>query len=341
MSLKVLRPGVLATVQDLGRPGLQHLGIAPGGAMDPISHRIANALVGNRAHAATLEMALLGPELQLGCDALIALCGARFAAAIDGVPLPQSRPVLLRAGARLRVGRATQGGFGYLAVAGGLHVDPVLGSRSTHLAGGFGGWQGRSLARDAELPFATDAEALARARFAHLTARHRSVTLARCETVRWLAPGFTLPEHDESAIRTVEGVHAALFDETAPEVFYGERWRIATHSNRMGYRLLGPRLALVRPIDILSQPTCLGAVQVPPTGQPIVLMADHQTTGGYPRIAEVIAADVPRLAQSTPGATVRFAHVSLTEADAAREALWTLVDQLVERILWEFGDEGD
>jgi antagonist of KipI len=159
--------------------------------------------------------------------------------------------------------------------------------------------------------------------------------------VRWLAPDVTLPEHDEFVIRTVAGLHAALFEQAARASFLGERWRIAPDSNRMGLRLLGPRLALEEPLDILSQPTCLGTVQVPPAGQPIVLMADHQTTGGYPRIAEVIAADVPRLAQSKPGATLRFAQVPLAEADAAREALCALVDRLVERIFWEFGDADD
>jgi antagonist of KipI len=341
MSLRVLRPGVLATVQDLGRRGLQHLGVVPGGAMDPVSHRVANALVGNRADAATLEIALLGPELLIGCAALVALHGARFAPMIEGVPVLQSRPVLVRSGTRLRIGRAVAGCFGYLAVAGGLQVDPVLGSRSTYLAGGFGGWRGKSLARDAELPFAPDAEVLAAARFARVTARHRAVTVGRCETVRWLAPGVTLPDHDEPVIRTVEGIHAALFDESSRDLFLKERWRIAPDSNRMGFRLLGPGVALARPTEILSQATCLGTVQVPPAGQPIVLMADHQTTGGYPRIAEVIAADVPRLAQLKPGATLRFQRATLSEADAAREALCTRVDQLVQRILWEFRDEAD
>jgi antagonist of KipI len=339
MSLRVLRPGVLATVQDLGRPGLQHLGVVPGGAMDPIAHRIANALVGNRAELATLEIAVLGPELEIGCDALVALHGARFGAEIDGRALPHSRPVLVPAGVRLRLGRATRGCFGYLAVAGGLAVEPVLGSRSTCLAGGFGGWRGKTLARGAEVPFADDAERLARTRFAHICAPGERWA-ASVNTVRWLAPDITLPEHDETVTRTLEGMHAGLFEE-ARERFHGASWRIAPDSNRMGLRLRGARLALREPADVLSQATGLGAVQVPPAGQPIVLMADHQTTGGYPRIAEVIAADMPRLAQLGPGAHVRFTRVTLAEADAAREALGTSVDRLVQRILWEFGDAED
>jgi antagonist of KipI len=341
MSLRVARAGALATVQDLGRIGLQHLGIVPGGAMDPVSHRVANALVGNPARAATLEVGLSGPELAFDEDALVALHGARFAAEIDGAPLPQSRPVLVRRGARLRIARAKAGCFGYLAVAGGIDVPPVLNSRSTHLAGGFGGWRGRLLQREAVLPLVPDAAALGAARFARATRHRRLIAAGRCETVGWFAPAATLPEHDAPVVRAMEGVHAALVDEAARAAFFAERWRIAPDSNRMGFRLLGPKLGLAAPTEILSQATCLGTVQVPPGGQPIVLMADHQTTGGYPKIAEVIAADVPMLAQLAPGASLRFGAATLAEADAAREALGTRVDTLVQRILWEFGDEGD
>ena len=341
MSLRVVRPGALATVQDLGRRGLQHLGIVPGGAMDPVSHRVANALVGNPAQAATLEVGLSGPELAFDDAALVALHGARFSAEVDDAPLPQSRPVLVRRGARLRIARAEAGCFGYLAVAGGIDVPLVLNSRSTYLAGGFGGWRGRLLQRDAVLPLAPDAAELGAARFARATRHRRPIAAGRCETVGWFAPAATLPGHDAPAVRAVEGVHAGLFDEAARAAFFAERWRIAPDSNRMGFRLLGPKLGLAARTEILSQATCVGTVQVPPGGQPIVLMADHQTTGGYPKIAEAIAADVPMLAQLAPGASLRFAPATLAEADAAREALGARVDTLVQRILWEFGDEGD
>jgi antagonist of KipI len=341
MSLRVLRPGALATVQDLGRHGRQHLGIVTGGAMDPVSHRIANALVGNAADAATVEIALSGPALRFEVDALVALHGARFAADVDGAPLPQWRPVRVRAGTRVRIGRVEAGCFGYLAVAGGIDVQPVLGSRSTYLAGAFGGWRGRLLERDAVLPLAPEAADLAAVRFGRATRRRRAIAVGRCETVGWFAPAATLPEHDAPVIRALEGLHAGLFADAARAAFYAERWRVAPDSNRMGFRLLGPRLELAARAEILSQATCLGTVQVPPSGQPIVLMADHQTTGGYPKIAEAIAADAPTLAQLAPGASLRFAAATLAEADAAREALGARVDTLVERILWEFGDEGD
>jgi antagonist of KipI len=343
VTIRVLRPGALATLQDLGRRGLQHLAIVPGGAMDPVSHRIANALVGNRADAAALEIAISGPELLFARDALVALAGARFDAWIDGAAFPGARPALVRAGARLRIGRATAGAFGYLAVAGGFDVPVVLGSRGTYLPGAFGGLDGGLLASGAALPLAADAESLARARFARAIRKQREIALAggAARSVGWFAPALTVPVADPALARTVEGVHAALFTDAARAMFYGERWRVAPDSNRMGYRLLGPRLELVAPTEILSQATCLGTVQVPASGQPIVLMADHQTTGGYPKIAEVIGADAPALAQVPPGGAVRFVAVKFDEADAARETLAKRVSELVERILWEFGDEDD
>jgi antagonist of KipI len=343
MTLKVLRPGALATLQDLGRRGMQHLGIVPGGAMDPVSHRLANALVGNREDAATVEIAMAGPELLFDRVALVALAGARFDAWIDGAPLPNARPVLVRAGARLRFGRATRGCFVYLAVAGGFDTAVVLGSRSTYLPGGFGGLDGRVLSSGAVLPLAPNVAALSAARFERATRKQPAVELANgaARSVRWLAPSLTVLATEPAVARALEGVHAALFTDAARAAFYGEPWRVAPDSNRMGYRLLGPNLALVRPTEIVSQATCLGTVQVPANGQPIVLMTDHQTTGGYPKIAEVIAADTPALAQVPPGGAVRFIATKLDESDAARESLARRVSELVERILWEFGNEDD
>jgi biotin-dependent carboxylase-like uncharacterized protein len=343
MTVKVLRPGALATLQDLGRRGLQHLAIVPGGAMDPLSHRVANALVGNRADSATLEIAISGPELLFERDTLVALAGARFDAWVDRASFPGARPALVRAGARLRIGRATAGAFGYLAVAGGFDVAAVLGSRSTYLPGHFGGLDGRLVASGAALPLADGAEGLGQARFARAIRNQREVALAggAARSVGWFAPTLTVPMTVPVIARAIEGVHATLFTDAARATFYAVRWRVAPDSNRMGYRLLGPKLELVAPTEIVSQATCLGTVQVPASGQPIVLMADHQTTGGYPKIAEVIGADAPGVAQVPPGGTVRFVPAKLDEADAAREALERRVAELIERILWEFGDADD
>jgi antagonist of KipI len=160
--------------------------------------------------------------------------------------------------------------------------------------------------------------------------------------VRWAAPSLTLPETEPISIRVVDGVHSEWFDKDSRAAFVRERWRIAPASNRMGYRLTGSALALEAPREIVSQPVCFGTVQVPADGQPIVLMADRQTTGGYPRIAEVIAADLARIAQAAPGrSAVRFERVALDAADAAREAAMRRVDELLGRLHWEYGNEGD
>jgi antagonist of KipI len=340
VSVIVLRPGSLATVQDLGRAGLRHLGVVPGGAMDPASHRIANALVGNRSGEASLEIALSGPDLLITEEALIALYGARFTARLDGKALPASRPVLVPAGARLRIGRAEDGFFGYLAIAGGFDVPEVLGSRSTYVPGGFGGWQGKAVGRDATLPLIPGVADLSAHRFKRIS-RRAGASGARWRSVTWFAPSVMASPGDSLVVRAIPGVHHELFKPAAREAFFGERWRVGLDSNRMGLRLAGPPLALAQATEILSQPTCRGTVQVPAGGQPIVLMADHQTTGGYPKIAEVIAADVPRLAQVPPGRELRFARVTLEEADAARAVLSERVDVMIERILWEFGNDDD
>jgi antagonist of KipI len=341
VSVIVLRPGTHATVQDLGRGGLRHLGVVPGGAMDTVSHRIANALVGNRSDEASLEIALSGPDLLITQDALVALYGARFAARLDGKPLPMARPVLVRAGARLRIGRAEDGFFGYLAIAGGFDVPPVLGSRSTYVPGGFGGWQGKAVARDASLPLVAGVADLSVRRFERVSRRGTALG-ARGQSVTWFAPNVMATIGDPPVVRAIPGLHHELFKPAARVAFFSERWRVGLDSNRMGLRLSGQSpLPLVQATEILSQPTCRGTVQVPASGQPIVLAADHQSTGGYPKIAEVIAADAPRLAHVPPGQELRFAPVTLEEADAARAILAERIDVLIERILWEFGDDVD
>lgn len=321
MSVRVLRPGLLTTVQDRGRYGHQHVGLCPGGAMDPVSFALANALVGNPPGAAALEITVIGPELQFTRDTLVALCGAEF---LSG--FPHNRPLMVRAGNRLAVGRAVRGARAYLAVAGGFAVEPVLGSCSTYLPGHFGGFEGRALRHGDVLPVAED---VSRQRFARLKRKNG-------ETVRWSAPPFTLPDREPIVVHAIEGQHFASFDTAAQRAFFDTVWKVAPESNRMGFRLAGPPLAGAGE-EILSGPTCLGSVQVPPSGVPIALMADHQTTGGYPRIAEIAAADTPRVAQLAPGATLHFALCSLETARELRLDARSRLDAAVRSIAWEYG----
>lgn len=310
MNLRVVKPGVLTTVQDLGRHGLQHLGVVPGGAMDPISLELANRLVGNAAGEAALEITLLGPELVVPGGTLLALCGAQFDARIDGAALPQYRPVLTEKEGRIAVGRARRGSRGYLAVAGGIATPPVLGSRSTFLPARFGGLEGRALRAGDELPLATNAVELGLGCF-----KKSDQSMAKP------VPALTLPEDDPIVVRAMEGRHFTQFDEPSRRAFFEATWKVSTDSNRMGLRLEGPALARSRAAEILSEPTCLGTVQVPAGGVPIALMADHQTTGGYPKIAEIAGADAARLAQVKPGGGVRFARCTLQEAVKLRREL--------------------
>jgi antagonist of KipI len=322
MSIRVLRPGLLSTLQDRGRHGLQHVGLCPGGAMDPVALALANALVGNARDEAALEITVIGPELEFEEPTLVAVCGAEFKGSF-----PHNRPVLAPAGSRYNVGRAVRGARAYLAVAGGFAVEPVLGSRSTFLPGRFGGFQGRALRHGDVLPLRDPSS----------STRFGSLKKTRDASVRWSAPPLTLPDREPVLLHVVEGQHFGSFEPAAQRAFFDAVWRISPDSNRMGFRLDGPALARAESDEVLSGPTCLGTVQVPANGVPIVLMADHQTTGGYPRIAEVVSADVPRLAQLAPGGTVHFARCDLGMAAELRHHLNERLAAALRGIAWNYG----
>jgi len=322
MSIRVLRPGLLTTLQDHGRHGLQHVGLCPGGAMDPIALSLANALVGNEQGEAALEITVIGPELAFEEDTLLALCGAEFKGSF-----PHNRPVLAQAGSRFNVGRAVRGARAYLAVAGGFGVEPVLGSRSTYLPGRFGGFEGRALKHGDALALRDPGAA---ARFARLKK-------TRDGSVRWSAPPLTLADREPILVHVLEGQHFGSFDSSAQRSFFDAVWKISPESNRMGFRLAGPALVRSEADELLSGPTALGTVQVPANGTPIALMADHQTTGGYPRIAEIVSADVPRLAQLAPGGTVHFTRCDLGMAAELRHHAQERLLSALRGIAWNYG----
>jgi antagonist of KipI len=321
MTVRVLRPGLLTTVQDRGRHGYQRVGLCPGGAMDPVALALANALVGNPLDEAALEITVIGPELVFEVDTLVAVCGADF-----DTSFPHNRPVLARAGTRFNAGRATRGARAYIAVAGGFAVEPVLGSRSTYLPGQFGGYEGRALKHGDVLPLRDTAA----------VDRFSALKHIKDGTVRWSAPPLTLPDREPILLHVIEGQHFASFDATSQRAFFDTVWRVAPDSNRMGFRLSGPPLGRPQGDEILSGPTCLGSVQVPPSGVPIALMADHQTTGGYPRIAEIASADVSRLAQLAPGGKVHFAKCSLEIAAELRRDARTRLESALRGIAWAY-----
>lgn len=315
--IHVLRAGVQTTVQDQGRFGHQRLGVAAGGAADAFAARVANALVGNPATAAVLEMALAGPQLRFDADTLIAWCGADFDATLAGRPLPRNRPVHVPARATVDFSGARHGVRAWLAVAGGVAVPAVLGSRATDLAAHLGGQAGRCLAAKDVL---ATGEVSAWAQ-----------NLLKLLTVPGSAtPWFVSPEHlgptpPAGTLRALRGPEWDWFSAAAQTAFFSAEFRISKESNRMGVRLEGPAITLAEPRELISTAVQQGVVQVPPSGHPILLGVDRQTVGGYPRIAAVATVDLGRLAQLRPGDPVRFCELTLADAHALlqqRERDW-------------------
>ena len=302
----IRKPGVLASVQDLGRHGHRQLGICPGGALDVLALTLANRLVGNADGAAGLELTMGGCELQFEADTRIALTGDDFSASLDGVPLWPCWSVPVAAGQTLRLAGANAPGVkkvglrSWLAVAGGIDVPQILGSRSTDLKAGFGGHEGRALRKGDRLP----------AGASPLNAAQRERRAFGLRGPDWG------PNEDDGAIalRVLPGPEFELFTLAAREQLWGERWRITPQSNRMGSRLAGAELKRKRGGDMLSSGVIPGTIQVPPSGQPIILMGDAQTTGGYPRIGVVIRADLWKLAQAPLDGRLRLVQVDMAEA---------------------------
>jgi KipI family sensor histidine kinase inhibitor len=285
--MEVLDAGGLTTVQDAGRPGWQHLGVSPGGAADPVMAAVVNRLVGNPDDAAVLECAMRGPRLRFHEAARVAWLGWNDDRA--------GRPVCLHAGAEIDLRRPTRALRGYLAVAGGIDVPRVLGSRATDLRAGFGGFHGRVLRDGDPLP----------------VGRPRVGPHAGCWRVNW--PQATPPD-GLLELRFLTGVQHAWFPEKTRRTFRECIYQISPVSDRTGARLDGTALECDETAELPSQPVVAGSVQVPPDGRPIVLLAERQTIGGYPQIAHVISADLPKLARAWPGARLRFREVTLDEA---------------------------
>jgi biotin-dependent carboxylase-like uncharacterized protein len=307
MALQVLEGGFLASVQDQGRLGYERFGVPVSGAMDWFALAAANHLVGNPWDAAGIEMAMQGARLAALETCLVAVAGPGFRLSVAGRTYPAWMSVAAPAGALIEV--LGEGGFwGYLAASGGIATLPVLGSRSTYLRGKFGGLEGRALQPGDVLPLGQP------------PAGPLSTLAGRALPVDTL-PGYAAAP----AIEVVRGPQAAMFPEEAFETFFSASYTVGEASDRMGYRLEGAALAPGTLADILSEGLAAGAVQVPGSGQPIVMLADRQTTGGYRKIATVIRADLPVLAQCPPGSSVRFVE---TDVSAAQAKYRRLVDRL-------------
>jgi antagonist of KipI len=264
--------------------------------MDPFSHRLANALVGNSGETATLEATLSGPVLQFESDCVIAIAGAEFVVTVDGHIAPYAQAVAVPSHSTVEFGRRLRGARAYIAVDGGFDVPPTLGSRATHVASRLGGFEGRPLRKSDRLPLGSPAGR----RPAMRTTTHAHDMLM-----------------EPAVVRVLRGPDEDRFLTDAFDALQSDAYAIDLDSNRMGYRLHGPELHHSHGADIISDVTPIGTLQVPASGQPILLMADRQTTGGYPRMATVISADLGIAGQRAPGETLSFRLCSTAEALAA------------------------
>ncbi|WP_144378831.1 biotin-dependent carboxyltransferase family protein [Mesorhizobium amorphae] len=322
MVVSVINPGLATTVQDLGRPGYFHLGIPIGGAMDRMALRAANLLVGNDEGAACLEAVFMGPELEFGEDAIIAVTGADMPIRIDGVEQPSWTALKVRAGGKLSFGFLRKGARIYVAIAGGIDVPEALGSRSTYVIGALGGFKGRAIAKGDELPIGRPG-----------------------------APkeGKTLPEElrrpsvSPAGLRVLPGLYAHRLQEESAAGFFEDQWKVASEADRMGYRFKGGRpLRFVDreppfgagsdPSNIVDSCYPYGSIQVPSGSEPIILHRDAVSGGGYFMLGTVISADMDLIGQMQPNTPTTFIKVDMAEALRARADRAALLDRMREAL---------
>lgn len=334
MQIEFIKGGSLTTIQDLGRHGYQQYGVIVSGAMDPVSLKIGNMLVQNSVNEGCLEMTLSGALLKVPAGLVFALTGADMGARLNGIPVPRYKPVCATQDAQLSFGFAKKGARAYMAVAGGFDVPIVMNSKSTYLRAKLGGYQGRALKDGDKLSLGA------------LSPAQKALGDRLSRRAKQGAPFGAAPWSidcdyifEDAPIHVTEGLQYDWFTEKGISTFFSSDYTITANADRMGYRMEGPQLEFKEKKDLISEPINLGAIQVPPDGKPIILMADRQTTGGYPKIGQVMMSDIPHLAQLLPGKTIRFKKVTMEEAETSfiheEEYLKMLADHIpqMERLL--------
>lgn len=308
--IKVVKPGLSTSIQDLGRVGYQQFGMVVAGAMDPFALQIGNILVGNPREAAGIEVVIMGPKLKFLQDTVIAICGANLSPKLDGKAISMWHSEIVEKGQELSFGKPIDGSYAYIAVGGGITTDKLMGSRSTYVKAKIGGLTGDYLAEGDRLP-----------------AGEPKFDKAGRSLLPHLIPNYTKSKR----MRVILGPDQHAFTKAGLHTFLSETYRITTKTDRMGTRLEGKAIEHAAGADIISDAILPGTVQVPASGLPIILLADRQPTGGYTRIATVISEDIPRIAQSFPGKEISFEAVSLTFAQKLykrRERLLRMLNKI-------------
>jgi antagonist of KipI len=311
MSVTVLTPGILTTIQDFGRYGYQRYGIVTSGAMDTYSMQLANIVVGNEENEGVLEITLMGPSLKITKGSLISLTGANISPTINGKKVPFGRPVYLNEDCILNFGKCISGSRCYLAIAGGFNIPTFMGSKSTYLRGKIGGKDGRALKKGDVLETGHKSEiSLNIIRKLEVLYGGGSFTAAK-----WYVKNSVVKNSNPSVVRVFEDRQFKNVSEESIYDFFNSYFTVDTKSDRMGYRLNGPKIRFEEDIEMISGEVSFGTIQIPPEGNPIVLLADRATAGGYPKIAHVAYCDIKKLVQLKPFDKVKFAKITIKEAE--------------------------
>lgn len=307
--IKCLKPGLLTTIQDLGRPSYQSFGVSVSGAMDTLSLKLANIIVGNPPDYAALEITLLGPEILFKGEGVIGITGADLSPTLNGKAISMWRAIHVKDGAILKFGKGKNGCRSYLAILGGIDVPEVMGSKATFIRGRYGGMEGRALQSKDCLPIGP--------------IHPKWINEVKNRRI----PDFYIPNFSNRVIRFVWGPHDREFRKESKEIFVKGFYQVTNQSDRMGYRLDGDTLVHKKSADILSEFAAPGTIQVPANGKPIILMADCQMSGGYTKIGMVIGTDIPLVAQKKPGDAIKFQPISILQAQEEwkRQMKWLSV----------------
>lgn len=309
--ITITKPGLLSSIQDLGRYGYQKYGVITSGVMDPLAHRLANLLVGNSENKPTIEVTLLGPVIQFQQDSLIAICGGDLSPTINDMPVRTWRTILVKKGVELKFEQVRAGCRAYIAIGGSFSIPSIMESTSTYLRANIGGFHGRSLQAGDQLT-CDSLSGLSLKMVQQLNPRINNQPFVEME---WSISSDLIPTlQNKPLIRVMKGRQYHLFAKESQEQFFTETFKVTTQADRMGYRLQGPALHLEKAQEMISEAVTFGTIQVPAEGHPIVLLADRQTTGGYPKIGEIASIDLSLIAQAKPGDEVFFTEIAHKEA---------------------------
>tara|TARA_B100000953_G_scaffold81478_1_gene66437 strand:- start:764 stop:1690 length:927 start_codon:yes stop_codon:yes gene_type:complete len=306
LSIRILNPGLQTTIQDLGRNGYSHYGVSSSGAADDLSFRLGNLIVGNKENLAAIEMTLLGGDYKFDIDANISLTGSKFDAKIEGESLHFYKNIPIQSGQLLSIGQSLQGSRCYLAVRGGIDINDVLSAKTTHLTSKIGGVDGRSLKKDDVLIIGEEQKLLNPIKINEML------------------------DINMSKLLIIKGLQSNYISKSTWKIFLNQEYIVSNLSNRMGIRLEGNSLKLDNENEIITEGVPLGAIQLPSNGYPIISFVEHQTTGGYPKIANVISSELHKVGQLKPGDKFQFELVSLEEAEALRHEREFYIKRMVD-----------